>query len=152
MREYHSRPAERLGTDAQAGKPARDGKRSRRVPFDGAGGGIRTPDLWFTKPLLYQLSYAGAFSKSASSLTIHGASTSRGILAAPCDRCDMPLAYRKYPGLTLTRPLRGAILLHVRSGADILSARSKLRFSPLPRVRPDRDATGISMQSPASPN
>lgn len=26
---------------------------------DGAGGGTRTPDLGFTKALLYQLSYAG---------------------------------------------------------------------------------------------
>ena len=27
---------------------------------DGAGGGTRTPDLRFTKPLLYQLSYASS--------------------------------------------------------------------------------------------
>ncbi len=27
--------------------------------MNGAGGGSRTPDLRFTKPLLYQLSYAG---------------------------------------------------------------------------------------------
>jgi hypothetical protein len=31
-----------------------------RTKFDGADDGIRTRDLRFTKPLLYQLSYIGA--------------------------------------------------------------------------------------------
>jgi hypothetical protein len=32
--------------------------------MDGAGEGNRTPDLRFTKPLLYRLSYAGADTKT----------------------------------------------------------------------------------------
>ena len=32
---------------------------SLQVIVSGAGRENRTPDLWFTKPLLYQLSYAG---------------------------------------------------------------------------------------------
>lgn len=34
------------------------GEKAERAE-DGAGGGTRTPDLDFTKVLLYQLSYAG---------------------------------------------------------------------------------------------
>jgi hypothetical protein len=36
---------------------------------DGAGGGIRTPDLRFTKPLLYQLSYTGIGGHSSPALS-----------------------------------------------------------------------------------
>src|SRR5205807_8768837 len=38
----------------------RRGRRWRKQKIDGADDGIRTRDLRFTKPLLYQLSYIGA--------------------------------------------------------------------------------------------
>ena len=43
------------------GRAPCNGQRQRRwrMIFTGAGTRGRTRDLWFTKPLLYQLSYAG---------------------------------------------------------------------------------------------
>lgn len=61
---------------------------------DGAAARIRTEDLWFTKPLLYQLSYSGAVTggmpKAKRSVRSHNSSIK--IVPAPCTATAKPLA------------------------------------------------------------